>query len=146
MAQPRSPLDAPRVPAHEDLIVPVVHEDARLETRTVETGRVHVRKTVEEREELLTRTLASDEVQVEHVAVGSLVDPNAVPCTREVDGVLIVPVLEEVLVVEKRLLLKEELHVRKHRREVHYSQPVVLKSERVVVEREGDSHSEDQSK
>ena len=34
---------------------------------------------------------------------------------REEHGTLIVPVLEEVLVVEKRLMLKEEIHIRTHR-------------------------------
>lgn len=136
---------APPRQAPDEVIVPVIEEDARLTTRTVETGRVRIRKTTDEHEETLAHTLSSEEVQVERIAVGQLVEPDAVPTTREVDGVLIVPVLEEVLVVEKRLLLKEELHVSKRRREVDHVQRVALKSERVVVEREGDSRSEDRS-
>ena len=48
---------------------------------------------------------------------------------------MIVPILEEVLVVEKRLMLKEELHIR--RRQVEESQPqrIVLRTEEATVER-----------
>lgn len=49
--------------------------------------------------------------------------------------VMIVPLLEEVLVVEKRLMLKEELHISKRRTEVHNPQRVILRSEEVTVER-----------
>jgi hypothetical protein len=47
---------------------------------------------------------------------------------------LIIPVVEEV--VEKRLLLKEEIHVRRQRHVDQVEEPVTLKSTRVVVERE----------
>ena len=53
------------------------------------------------------------------------------------DGdVLIVPVIEEMLVVEKRLVLKEELHIRKQRRTEQIEEPITVRSMRAVVERE----------
>ena len=48
---------------------------------------------------------------------------------------MIVPLLEEVLVVEKRLMLKEELRITKRRVEDYQSQKVTLRSEEAVVER-----------
>jgi len=48
---------------------------------------------------------------------------------------MIVPILEEVVVVEKRLMLKEELHISKQRIETHKPQRVTLRSEEVNVER-----------
>jgi stress response protein YsnF len=63
---------------------------------------------------------------------------------RVVDGLLsvryegdtmIVPILEEVLIVEKRCMLKEELHISKRRVETHTPQRVTVRSEEVTVER-----------
>jgi stress response protein YsnF len=48
---------------------------------------------------------------------------------------MIVPILEEVLVVEKRLMLKEELHISRRRVEVHKPQHITLRSEEVIIER-----------
>lgn len=47
----------------------------------------------------------------------------------------VVPVVEEVLVVEKRLVLVEELHVRKRRVEERRPQAFTLRKEEVVAER-----------
>jgi stress response protein YsnF len=44
-------------------------------------------------------------------------------------------VIEEVLVVEKRLMLKEELHVRRVREETRDRQEIPLRREHVDVER-----------
>ena len=49
------------------------------------------------------------------------------------------PVLEEILVVEKRLMLKEELHITKEEVETYKPQRVLLRSEEAVVERVDDS-------
>jgi stress response protein YsnF len=57
-----------------------------------------------------------------------------VPVRTEGD-VTIIPVLEETVVVEKRLLLREEVHVRLKTHEEHQPQRVRLRSEDVVVER-----------
>jgi stress response protein YsnF len=45
-------------------------------------------------------------------------------------------VLEEVLVVEKRLVLKEELHIRRRVETETVEVPVTLRKQRAVVERE----------
>ena len=44
-------------------------------------------------------------------------------------------VVEEVLVVEKRWMLREEIHIRKQRTETHQPQQITLRSEEVQVER-----------
>ena len=66
---------------------------------------------------------------------------------RTEDGVTIVPILEEVLFVEKRLVLKEELHIRRRVSTETVQVPVVLRKERAVVERvppEGDIPSDEE--
>ena len=49
---------------------------------------------------------------------------------------LIVPVLEEQLVVQTRLILKEELRITRHRRAETFREPVRLRAERAEVIRE----------
>jgi len=48
---------------------------------------------------------------VEHVPIGRMVE--TAPPVREEDGVTVIPVIEEVVVTETRLVLREELHVRR---------------------------------
>ena len=57
------------------------------------------------------------------------------PITREEDGALIVPVLEEQLIVSTRLVLKEEIRITRHARTEVVQETVQLRSERAVVER-----------
>jgi stress response protein YsnF len=49
--------------------------------------------------------------------------------------VTIIPVLEEVLVVEKRLILKEEVHIRQTTSGEAVEVPVTLRRQHAVVER-----------
>ncbi|MFC0409168.1 DUF2382 domain-containing protein [Roseomonas elaeocarpi] len=91
-------------------VVPVAEEHVLVTKRVVETGRVRVSLKTEEVTEAVRETLHGRRVEIEHVPIDREVD--RVPGTREEDGVLIVPVVEEVLVVEKRLVLKEEIRIR----------------------------------
>ena len=96
-----------------------------------ETGRVRVSTHVEERLEHVSETLRRRNVEVERVPIDRFVDQE--PAVREEDGVLIFPVVEEVLV--KRLLLKEELRVNRTSMLDAVERDVTLRTLRVDVER-----------
>jgi len=113
--------------------IPLVEERLRVRKQTRETGRVRLTKHVDVREELVDEPLFREEVEIERVPVNRYVDELA--ATRSRGDTTIFPVYEEVLVVEKRLLLKEELHVTRRRTEHRNPQRVTLRSERVEVER-----------
>ncbi|HEX8686976.1 MAG TPA: YsnF/AvaK domain-containing protein, partial [Pyrinomonadaceae bacterium] len=89
------------------VVVPIVAEQLEVQKRKVEGGGVRIRKTVHEREEVVDEPLMREEVQVKRVPVNKVVD-GPVP-VRHVGDTMIVSLLEEVLVVEKRLMVKEEL-------------------------------------
>ena len=55
------------------------------------------------------------------------------PAVREEDGVLIVPVLEEQLVLTTRLILKEEIRITKRSRTEVVREPVRLRSEQADI-------------
>ncbi|MGJ9416484.1 YsnF/AvaK domain-containing protein [Massilia sp. CMS3.1] len=122
--------------AQEPIRIPVIAEQLAVGTRTVDTGRgVRVHKTVVEQPVNIDERLMRDEVEVRHVAVDRIVAPDEAPANRYEGDTLIVPILEEVLVVERRVRIKEELHITRIRREEHHQEEVVLKAEQVSVER-----------
>ena len=113
--------------------IPVVEETARIDKREIETGRVKVHTVVETSEQMVREALSSRNVRVTRVPRDQPV--TTVPEIRTENGVTIVPVLEEVLVVEKRLILKEEVHIQQEVSEETVELPVTLRKQRAVVER-----------
>jgi len=115
------------------LVIPIVEERVQVQKRASETGRVELHKTVHGHTEVVDQPLQIEEVEIERVAVNRLVD-EPIPIRHEGDT-MIISLLEEVLVVEKRLVLREEVRVKKVRKEVHDPQEVLLRQERVEVVR-----------
>ena len=114
--------------------LPLVKEELHVARRQVETDRLRVRTVTEEVPVWRSEQLERGEIDVERVAVERPVD--APPAPYEEGGVWIVPVVEERLVVEKRLFVVEELRIR--RRAVTESVPIVdtLRRQRAVIERD----------
>lgn len=116
------------------VVVPVVAEAVEVEKRLVESGRVRVHKSVETAEEVVRGSLLHEVVDVERVPINRAVD-GPVDARQEGDTTVI-PVLKEVLVVEKRLMLVEEVRITRRRIEQPFAQTVPLRAEAVVVERD----------
>ena len=118
----------------EERTIPVVEEHAVAETRERPGSTVRVRTRTEEHEELVEERLTRESVDVERVPIDRYVDaPEPV---REEGETTVVPLYEEVLVVEKRLLLKEELRLTKRREERTESHAVRLRTQRADIERD----------
>jgi uncharacterized protein (TIGR02271 family) len=115
------------------LIFPVIEEAAFLDKRVVETGKVRISKRISEREELIDEPLFREEVTVERVPINQYVDQP--PQVRHEGDVMIIPVVQEQLVMQKRLVLVEELRVRKQVVETHQPQSVTLRREEIEVRR-----------
>jgi uncharacterized protein (TIGR02271 family) len=120
-------------PRERPLVLPVIQEALDVQTRTVETGRVRITKVIHEREELVDEPLVQEKVTIERVPVNRVVE-GPIPVRSEGDT-MIVSVLEEVLVVETRLLLAEELRITRRRTETHRPVTVTVRREDVTVER-----------
>jgi stress response protein YsnF len=115
-------------------VIPLVEETATVGKRQVVNGRVRVQTVTDTLEELAHADLQRETVEVTRVPVDRMVE--TAPKIRTEGDVTIVPVLEEVLVVEKRLVLKEELHIRRKVETGTVEVPVTLRKQRAVVERE----------
>ncbi|WP_424519089.1 YsnF/AvaK domain-containing protein [Rubrivirga sp.] len=110
-----------------------VEETLDVSTRTVERGRVVARAITDSRDHPVDAAGWRETVEVDRVPINRVVD--AVEDVRVEDGVTIVPVYEEVLVVHKQLMLREELHLSTRREEVPGPASVTLRRQRVEVER-----------
>jgi uncharacterized protein (TIGR02271 family) len=123
-----------RIEGDEKLVIPLAAETFTVEKHESITGVVRIHKTVTEHQELVDAPTFSESVQVERVARGEWVD--SIPQIRYEGQTMIIPVVEEVLVVEKRLRLREELRVTKQRVEDNTPQSVTLRREEVTIDRE----------
>ena len=113
--------------------IPIVEEKLLIEKKQVSDGSVEVRTHTDKVEEHIEITLVREQVDVNRVPFNVVVD--VAPEIR-VDGDLtIIPVLEERLVVEKRLVLVEEIHIRKTASSETERVEAVLRKQRVTVKR-----------
>ena len=132
-APPPVPADEPGVGAEGRPSIPVVAEQLRVGTEIVDTGRVRLAKTVREREVVVDEPLFEEQVVIERVRVDRAVDGPVV--VRQEGDTLIVPILEEVPVVVRQLMLREEVRITRRRVETRKPQRVTLRAEEVSVER-----------
>ena len=110
-----------------------VEEHVRVGTRVRETGRVVARTVTDLREEAVDAGGWRETVEVERVPVGRVVE--AAEPVRDEDGVTVIPVYEEVLVVQKQLVLLEEVRLTTRRERVSGPERVTLRRQRVEVDR-----------
>ena len=116
-------------------IIPLLEERLVVGRREVETGRVRVHLTTTTEDAAVREVLREERVEVERVPIGREV-ATAPAVREEEDGaVLVVPVLEEVLVVERRLVLKEELWIRRVSTSRTSEKTVPLRRQTATVER-----------
>ena len=122
-------------PSEREARVPLVEERLEVKKRTVTTGKVRVVTHTKTVEEVARAVLNGEEADVQTIELDQpIVGP--VPQIRTEGDVIIVPVLEEIMVVEKRLVLKREIRITRRRTSETVEIPVSLRKQRVKVERQ----------
>ncbi len=126
------------MPATADLdpktiVLPLFAEEASVTRRVVTGATVRVATVTHEREQVVDEALTHERVEIERVPIDRTVD--AVPPVREEGDTTIMPVVEEVVVIERRLVLKEEIHIRRVRSTEHHRESVVLRKQDAVITR-----------
>jgi len=117
---------------NQTIVLPVMEEEVVIGKREVETGTVRIKKVVQEKQELVDVPLVHEAIEIKHVPINR---PVASPiAVRQEGDTLIISLLEEVLVVQKQLVLKEEIHITTKRTEHHQPEAVTLRREAVIVE------------
>jgi stress response protein YsnF len=92
-----------------ETVIPLFEERLAVTRQVVPTARVQVSRVTHSREELVDELLSREKVEVEPVAIGQTVE--TMPPVREEGDYLIIPVVEEVLKIERVLVLKEEVRI-----------------------------------
>lgn len=119
-------------------VLPVLEERVRIDKRSVLKGSVRVRTVNELVDDELEQTLSTDVVDVERVPVGRLFDlDEELPDVRLEGDTTVIPVFEEVVVVERRLRLVEEVRLTRRQSTETISVPTQLRRQRVIIERAG---------
>jgi len=118
----------------DELVVPVIEEWLEIGREQVDTGRtLRLRKQVEEVPAHVREPVNTTMVDVQRVPVGRVVDEP--PAVRHEGDVMVVPVIQERLVTRKELVLVEEIRLTRRQLVTQAESDVVLRRERVVVER-----------
>ena len=117
----------------ESTRVPLAEENLRVEKKQAFTGKVKVRTISDVSEQVVRATLQQEGIEVTRVPIN--VEVETPPEMRSEGDTLIVPVLEERLVVEKRLVLVEELHIRRRVSQEDVSASIPVRKQRAIVER-----------
>jgi uncharacterized protein (TIGR02271 family) len=117
----------------DEAVIPLLAEQIDVTRRKVVTGRVQVQTVTREDQHLIDEPLSSERVEVERVPVGKVID--SIPSIREDEDQIVIPVVEEILTVERRLVLKEEVHIRKTRSSRRHQERVTLRRQEAVVTR-----------
>lgn len=117
-------------------VIPVMQEQVTVGKRLVETGKVRISKKVTEDQTSVSLPLSREEYHVERVPVNQIVDTPP-PAMRHEGDTAIIPVLREVMVVQKRYEIVEEIRITKRRIETTDTQQITLRKEEVHIERSG---------
>ncbi len=138
MNRTRSSNRQPQTDQHQEIqdasVIPVIEEQLIVDKRVVEKGRVRISKKVRETDESVNIPLIQENVQVERIPINQYIAEPPPPVRYE-GNVMIIPVLREVVVVEKRLVLVEELRVTKQQIQTQETQKIRLRKEEVDVKR-----------
>jgi uncharacterized protein (TIGR02271 family) len=118
----------------EAKIVPLIEEQIQVQKHVVDQGGYRISKRVSIRHETVDEPLQSRSVQIERRAVGRLLPSMEIPVARQEGDTLIISVVEEVLVTEKRLMLKEEIHITQTDATIRKPVHVALRSEEILID------------
>ncbi|HZH67478.1 MAG TPA: YsnF/AvaK domain-containing protein [Flavisolibacter sp.] len=120
-------------------VLPVIEEHVVVSKEVVETGKVFIRKRVTEEETSINIPLIQEGYNVERLPGKKELLSEHPPIRYEGDN-MIIPVVREVLVIEKRYEVLEEVHVNKTKTEVPHLQQITLLKEEVHIERKNSAH------
>ncbi|AYP24558.1 DUF2382 domain-containing protein [Pantoea agglomerans] len=122
-----------------EVTLKLAEEQIALTKQKIVDGHVRVTRSTTEHDEVISTLLNREKVEVEHVAKAQPVE--TMPEIREENGVLIVPVVEEEIQIVRKLVLKEEIHIRKVQENVPFQEVVTRREQQVKVERDDDQIS-----
>jgi uncharacterized protein (TIGR02271 family) len=126
--------------ASRDEVLPVVEEEVIVRRERRRTGIVAVETGATEAVQHVAVPLIREVVDIQRVPVGREIE--AAPGLEEREDRVIIPVVEEEVIVRKRLVLREEIHLIKRRSEEIHEADVPLRKDEVRIERRAAEEAE----
>jgi uncharacterized protein (TIGR02271 family) len=120
--------------AGRETVIPVFEENLSVSKRVVEKARVRVSRVTHDYQQMVDELLQHEKVEVERVPVDRPVE--AIPSVRQEGDVTIIPVVEEVVKIERHLVLKEEVHIRRVKQTERYQETITLRRQEAVISRQ----------
>ncbi len=117
----------------DDPKLTLLAEELSVIKETVETGRLRVRRQTRIREEFIDESLRSEQAQIEIIPVGRQI--FEMPTVRHEGDTIIIPIVEEVLHTERRLILKEEIKITRRQKTEQFHDRVTLRYQEAVITR-----------
>lgn len=125
------------------IVVPLVEESLQVNKEWVEAGAAQIRKSVTATRETVPVDLAHEEVDVQRVTVNRVLAEGESAVARQEGETLVIPVVEEELVVMKRLVVREEVRVTKRRVVAREEVSDTVRREQIHIEGMGNVQSLD---
>ena len=122
-------LNRPREPQ----VVPLASERLTIGRRRVDVSRVIVTTKTDVDPVVIDEVVERDDIRIERVPVDRFLDEPASP--RYEGDILVVPVMEEVLIVTRRLRLIEEVRISPRVISRRHRETVPVRRQRIEVER-----------
>jgi uncharacterized protein (TIGR02271 family) len=132
-----------------DLKLSLLSEELAVTKEEVETGRLRLVKRTQTRDATVDENLFRERAEIETVPIGRQI--FEIPPIRQEGETTIVPIVEEVIYLERRLMLKEELRVTRRRVMEHFHDTVTLRYQEAAVSRvhgptdQADASSDDET-
>jgi uncharacterized protein (TIGR02271 family) len=117
-----------------NVVIPVIEEHLTINKKEVETGRVTISKKVHSEQQMIDIPVVEEEVDVQRIPINQYIESTP-PAVRYEGEKTIIPILKEVLVVEKKLVLVEEVHITRKQNHSKISQQETLRQEEIIVNR-----------
>ncbi len=128
------------LPETQERVLALHAEEIAIAKRTIPHATVLVSKVTRIHDQTVRETLTRERIEVERIPVGTYID--VAPPVRQDGDVTVLSVIEEVLVTERRLLLKEEVRIRRIQTTEDHVETVALRVEEALVERIPAQHSD----
>lgn len=111
----------------------LVAEELIVGKEAVETGRVRVSKQTHTREVAVDESLLRESAEIETIPIGRQI--FEMPSVRHEGETIVVPIVEEILHTERRLILKEEVRITRRKITEQFHDRVTLRYQEAVVTR-----------
>jgi stress response protein YsnF len=115
--------------------IPVVEETIQIKRELIDKGRIRFTKKVDEETVEIPLTSTTQQYSIERISVNRYVE-EAPPGIRYEGKTMIISIIEEEAVIQKRLKIVEELHITSAEIETRTKTEVNLKKERIIIKKD----------